>query len=129
MKKVNYHLIESALGYLSISEVNNGRPLNLNPECEVSIKSEFSSHILTGTERWPNEKQEQLKLSLAYFLQKPEILDNNVLANVQDLTMPEPVDIRQFFSWLYEALFPDSPIECVDISNVIEDNDIMQVNF
>jgi hypothetical protein len=67
-------------------------------------------------------------LSLAYFIHKPRILDYEVLANVQDLTMPEPSDYKQFFCWLYDVLFPAQPMSDVDLSTLREDNDPMEIN-
>ena len=129
MNTVNHCLIESALGYLMIAEAENGSPLNLAPDIEANIKGTFTDHVKPEVERWSKERSARLKLSLAYFINKPEVLEDEILANIQDLTMPEPADIQQFFRWLYEVLFPNEPITEVDVTNVEEDNDVMQMNF
>lgn len=129
MHTVNHCLIESALGYLMIAEAENGAPLNLAPDVEPNIKEAFEKYVKPEVEQWSEKRFERLKLSLAYFVNKPDVLSDDVLANVQDLTMPEPSDIQQFFRWFYEVLFPDQPIKNIDVSNVKEDNDVMQMNF
>lgn len=112
-----------------IAEAENGSPLNLAPDVESNIKRAFADHIKPEVARWSDERSSRLKLSLAYFTNRPEVLEDEVLANIQDLTMPEPADIQQFFLWLYEVLFPNEPISEIDVSNVEEDNDVMQMNF
>lgn len=112
-----------------IAEAENGGPLELQPDNESIIKKSFAVYVRPEVERWSDGRRNRLKMSLAYFINKPVVLENDVLANVQDLTMPEPRDIRQFFEWFYEALFPDHPMNEVDVSNVQEDNDVMQMNF
>ena len=129
MRTVNCYLILSALGYLEIAEAEYGKPLPLDPEDEGSMKRAFTQYVCPEVQRWSSDRRERLKLSLVYFLDKPEVLENDVLANVQDLTMPEPSDIRRWFLWLYESLFPNEHVRTVDVSDVVEDNDVMQMNF
>lgn len=129
MKTVNCYLIMTAFGILEVAEVENGGPLPLDPDDERSMKDAYARHVKPWVDRWAQHRKDELKRSLAYFLQKPEVLENDVLANVQDLTMPEPSDIQKLFLWLYEVLFPDEPPSEVDLSDVVEDNDIMKTNF
>ncbi|GIW98760.1 MAG: hypothetical protein KatS3mg111_2093 [Pirellulaceae bacterium] len=129
MRTVNHCLIESALGYLAIAEAENGKPLPLDPDDEASMKAAFTKYVKPEVERWSSHRRERLKLSLVYFLDKPNVLEDDVLANIQDLTMREPSDIRQWFLWLYESLFPNENAKSVDVSDVVEDNDVMQMNF
>ena len=118
-----------AFGIMEVAECEHGGPLPLDTEDERSMKLAYEQHVRPWVERWAPHRKEELKRSLAYFLQKPEVLDYDVLANVQDLTMPEPSDIQQIFRWLYEVLFPDEPLSEVDLSDVVEDNDTMETNF
>jgi hypothetical protein len=129
METVNYYLLQAAIAYLEIAEAENGQPLDLDPNDESLMKRSFEAHVRPEVNRWSPVRRERLKKSLAYFLYRPVVLRDEVLANVQDLTMSEPADIRQFFVWLYESLFPDERLRDVDISNVSEDNDIMQINL
>jgi len=129
METVNYWLIFSAIGQLMAAEARNGGPLGLLPDVESNIKQAFSLHVKPRIDGWPDRRRERLRLSLAYFIGKPSVLEYDVLANIQDLTMPEPSDFSQFFRWLYESLFPDQPMNELDLSGVQEDNDAMQMNF
>lgn len=129
MRTVNCYLIESALLYLMTAEAEYGKPLPLDPNDEGSMKRAFTLYVRPEVQRWSSDRRERLKLSLAYFLQKPDVLEDDVLANVQDLTMPEPSDIQQWFLWLYESLFPNENARSVDVSDVVEDNDVMEMNF
>ena len=122
-------MIEAAFGILQVAECERGAPLPLDPDDEHSMKRAYEDHVRPWVDRWAPHRQEELKRSLVYFLQKPDVLDYDVLANVQDLTMAEPSNIQQMFRWLYEVLFPDSPLSQVDLSGVVEDNDIMKTNF
>lgn len=129
METANYWFIFSAVGHLMVAEAKNGGPLGLLPDVESNIKEAFAAYIKPQVLRWPEKRIQRLRLSLAYFINKPRVLEYDVLANVQDLTMPEPSDYQQFFRWLYEVLFPDQPMEEIDLSDVQEDNDVMQMNF
>jgi hypothetical protein len=129
MRSVNHCLIESALGYLMIAEAENGTPLPLDPDDEASMKRAFKEYVQPQVQRWSPDRQERLKLSLVYFLDKPNVLQDDVLANIQDLTMREPSDTQKWFLWLYESLFPNENVNRVDVSDVVEDNDVMQMNF
>ena len=91
------------------------------------MKSAFQ-YVRTIVSGWSSHMREKLKLSFAYFIHKPEILEFEVLANAQDLTIRKVDDYVQLFKWLYEVLFPDDPIESIDISNVVEINNIMEIN-
>jgi hypothetical protein len=126
---VNYFLIYSALGYLTIAEAQNASPLRIDPNSKASVVAAFSKFVLPEISRWSSARRERLKLSLAYFLRKPQILEDEVLGNMQDLTMAPPYNIVLWFSWMFEALFPYVEIESVDIRNLKEDNDILQMNF
>jgi len=129
MQTVNHCLIESALGYLMIAEAANGKPLLLDPDDECSTKGVFTRYVQPQVQRWSSRRRERLRLSLAYFLERPAVLADDVLANIQDLTMREPSDIRQWFLWLYESLFPNENVKGVDVSNVVEANNVMEMNF
>jgi len=96
---------------------------------QFSGSKPFGEHVRPWIERWPADRREQLKLSLAHFLDKPEVLEYKALAQVQDFTMREPSDIQCWFRWLYEVLFPEQDITEVDLSDVVEDNDVMKTNF
>jgi hypothetical protein len=104
-------LIESAFGYLAIFEAEKGEPLGLDPNNEEKMKLAYSLYILPEVRKWPKDQIERLRYSFIYFLKKPDILDRKILANIQDLTMPEPDNITQIFYWLFETLFPESNIE------------------
>lgn len=130
MNYVNHILIERALGYLAVPEATDGTPLVLDPNNGGSMKQAFAKYIRPNVESWSNNKRNTLKLSFAYFIQRPEILDYQVLAKVPDLPLcDDPIDIQAFFLWLYETLFPNDPISQIDVSEVIEKNDIWEFNF
>ncbi len=112
-----------------IAEAENGEPLGLRPDDESCMKQAFEMHVRPEIERWSSARRERLKLSFAYFLERPHVLEDDVIANAQDLTMPEPSDIRRFFLWLYESIFPDDNVADIDVSDAKEDNDVMQMNF
>jgi hypothetical protein len=129
MRSVNHYLIESALSYLMVAEAENGKPLPIDPDDESSAKQSFELYVVPRVRRWSLLRRDRLRLSLAYFLNHPAVLEDDVLANVQDLTMREPSDIQRFFRWLFESLFPETRLSEVDLSGVTEDNDVMQMNF
>ena len=130
MQTVNYHLLFSALNNLIHAEYENGGPFHIDPDNEKCMKELFSEHISPEIARWSDKRRKKLKYSFAYFINKPDILDYKVLADLQDFTMPkEPSDISKFFLWLFEVLFPDEIISSIDLSNIEENNDIMQTNF
>lgn len=127
-KVVNYWLIWNAFGYLEIAEAEKGCPLDINPNDESSSKRAFNQYVRPEVQKWSVKFIDSLRLSFAYFINRPEILEYRILANIPDLTMAEPSDIQIFFLWFWESLFPGENIERVDVSGVREDNDVMQVN-
>ncbi|GAC1333842.1 MAG: hypothetical protein NVSMB14_00790 [Isosphaeraceae bacterium] len=126
MRTVNYWVILHAMAYLTIEEAMNGGPLQLDPDDELNMKGNFDLHIKPYLYMWPQSRLERFKLSMAYFIDQTDILDEVVLANLQDLTMREPADIRKFFCWLWECIFPELKIEEVCISDVKENNDVTE---
>ena len=128
MTTVNYWAIYEALGYLETAEAENGGPLQLDPNDELSAKENFNAYIKPYLNKWPQHNLERFKLSMAYYIDRPDILEYKVLANLQDLTMKEPSDIRNFFLWLWECIFPELKIEEMHIKGVKENNDFTQNN-
>lgn len=128
MSTVNYWLIWHAVGLLEIAELESGEPLGFDPDDETSTKAAFEKHVCPSLHQWTTERTERLMLSLAYFHSKEEILDDQILANLPELTMPEPENTSLFFRWLFEALFPDRDIDSIQVESVEEANDVMEAN-
>ena len=127
-RTANYWLIRDAFGFLEVAEASKGEPLNLDPDDEQIAKRAFALYIKPEVEKWSPERIAQLKISFAYFIHRIDILEDRVLANIPDLTMPEPSNIQRLFFWLWECLFPGEGIETIDIDGVEEINDVLRTN-
>jgi hypothetical protein len=128
MQQVNYHLIDSAMARLTVENVKSNGALNIDPDDEGRLRELFTALVRPSVSRWSARYQDKLRLSLAYYLRRPEILDR-VLAGQQDLDMPEPSDIVQFFTILWESLFPEQDWRALDATNLEENNDVMEINL
>lgn len=85
-------------------------------------------HVRPYINGWSKRYCDKLRLSLAYFMRRPEILDR-VLAGQQDLDMPEPSNIVRFFTILWESLFPGQDQHTLDLTDIQEKNDVMEINL
>lgn len=101
--------------------------LNIDPNNEARLRELFRAHVRPFVDGWSERYREKLRLSLAYFMRRPEILDR-VLASQQDLDMPEPSNIFQFFTILWEILFPEQDPTTLDSTDIEEKNDVMEIN-
>lgn len=127
MQYVNHYLIDGALAPLTIANAKLNGALDLDPEDEVRLREIFRVHIGPYIDGWSKESRDKLRLSLAYYLHHPAILDG-VLAGQQDLDMPEPSNVVRFFTILWESLFPGQDRHSLDITNVEQKNDVMEIN-
>ncbi len=84
MPTVNYWLIYAALGPLEESGASGGRP-HVDPDNAVALRAEFGVWVVPPFSRWAPFWKEQLRLSLAYYLRRPEVLSGEVLGSLQDL--------------------------------------------
>lgn len=128
MEYVNYFLIEATLAPLTIRSVTSNGELTIDPDDTVELRQIINAHVVPYVEQWSDKYREKLRLSLACFLQRPDVLDR-VLASQQDLEMPEPSDLVGFFCVLWECLFPGQDAGTVDLSHIEEDNDMMEINL
>jgi len=128
MLKVNYWYIWAALFVLEEAEAVQGRPLDIDANDEQSMKHAFKSHVLPWVQDLLPQNQELLKVSFAYFLQQDRFPGDEIFANIPDLTMNAPDDLRQFFEWFWESLYPGTDYRDIPANDVIEDNDIMRTN-
>jgi hypothetical protein len=124
----NFWHIWDALGALEIAQAEYGRPLDINPEDENSAKLAFQRHVKPWVNKWPAERVEEFKVSLAYFMNNEFVLDDRVLGSLQDLAMDQPKDVCRFFRWLWESLFPGQNWMAIDLRGVKEKNDVMATN-
>jgi hypothetical protein len=127
MRTANRHFINSSLVILTIAEAERGAPLELDCDDEQSSKAIFREHIVPFVREWPQWRQDKLHVALAYYMDRPEILDR-VLAEQQDLTLFEFSDICRFFRWLWETLYPGEDYRKFDLSDVVENNDWLETN-
>lgn len=126
---VNYWLVIQAIESIAVVEVVTGSPVILDPDDEESSKHGFREVVVESVQHWAQEKQNRLKLSFAYFLRKcPDELANEALGQMQDRLMPNPKDEVKFLTWLWECLYPGESYEDIDISGVIEINDVLKTN-
>ena len=128
MHYVNYYLIDCALAPLTIENAELDGELNINPDDEPRLRQLFLTLVRPSIDGWSKSYRDKLRLSLAYYLHRPEVLDR-VLASQQDLDMPEPSDIVQFFTILWESLFPGQDQHTVDLTDLEENNDVMEINL
>ena len=125
---MNYWLIWDALGALERTEAVSGVPLGIDPNSETSSKEASRRFVRPWVHRWSAERVARLRLSLAYYLSRTDILDDNVLASLPDLAITQPKNTQLFFVRLWEVVFPEQGPTTLDVSAVTEDNDVMQVN-
>jgi hypothetical protein len=128
MKTVNYWYIWDAFSELEHTEARHGRPLNIDANDEMSMRNAFDLYVRPWVSRLKPESISLLRLSLAYFLKKPDFTGGEVLAHVPDLTLNRPENERIIFEWMWRSLFPDVDYRTIDTSECIEDNDMMKVN-
>jgi len=81
MKEVNYWLIVAAFSPL---EARNG-DLGIDPDDEGLMRRLFADIVAPVVRNWPEVWLDKLRLSLAYYMSRPEILQHNVLDTLQDL--------------------------------------------
>jgi hypothetical protein len=129
MDKANRHYISSILSGLQLAEAKGGRPLDIDPNDEASAKRAFRQYVAPHVERLEERSKELLKTSFAFFLKKDGVTHwDRTLADLEDLSLREPRDLRRFFLWLWEVLYPDTRFQDVPTEGIVEDNDVMRVN-
>lgn len=126
-RHVNYWLIINAIEAIAVDEVVTDTPILVDADDEESVKAAVRECVLPSVMRWSPEKRERLRLSLAYFLRKePYFVVEMAFTHMQDRYMPDPKDGRAFLIWLWECLYPGESYENVDITNVVEINDVFR---
>jgi hypothetical protein len=128
MGTVSYFHINALLEGLAYAEARRGRPLDIHPDDESSMKEAYAAHVVPNFARLSIEGKELVKRSLAYFLKKRGDHWHQVLANEQDLTLPEPTDVRSMFCWLWEVLFPREDFRQIETDEFAENNDPLEIN-
>lgn len=123
---VNYFLIESVLNVIAISQMTGELTCILDPDNADQMRAVFLSIPAVDISEWSEYYRSKLRLSLAYYLHRPECL-HRVLGGAQELDMPEPKDIVRFFSLLFEVLFPGDNWRSVNTARVVEDNDFNEM--
>ena len=120
---VNFWLIVDALAgilaYCDDEEIH--QTIDSDSEAEVCVAVTNRVKPLVST--WPRDRQESLRLALAYYLHHPEVLERKVLANLVDVPITQPTDVTRFFERVWHALYPQQDYRAVDVRNAIEDND------
>jgi hypothetical protein len=126
---VHFYVISNMLASLWEAQLHDGGVLLMDTNCERSVKQYVSTWILPHMQKWKRPTLEALQLALAFYIRKdPEKLETAVLDGMQELEMMEPEDVRRFFVWVYEAVFPLHPLREVDINLAVVDNDPLDAN-
>jgi hypothetical protein len=124
-EQVNYWTIYSAIAVLEQAESMHGE-LGIDPDDTNSVRNALAAIVAPHVQKWSPFWRNKLRLSLAYYIRRPDILNYKVLANLQDFSMAEPSDVRGFFSVLWDVLFPGENLKAVSLDDVVENNDIME---
>lgn len=127
MKEVNYWLIFTALSPLSAAEAERG-DLGIDPDDEALVRKMFADIVAPVVLKWPEPWLSKLRLSLSYFIQRPEILKDKVLGQCQGINLPDPSDVSGFFRLLWDTLFLGQRFDEVSLNDVVENNDVMEIN-
>lgn len=122
VRGANYFLIESAVGALGIAQQMGEISTIIDPDDSRQMRKHFKHVVVPYVDEWSDSYRNALKLSLAYYLHKPQYLEK-ALNDLQDLDMPAPVDTTLFFSLMYDALYPGEDWRSVDTSDLVENND------
>ncbi len=78
MREVNHCLIYSLLSTLECLEVCEDP--SFDPDNRERVQALFREFVLPSFRTWSGKWREKLKLSLAYFISRPDVLENDVLA-------------------------------------------------
>jgi len=125
MREVNYYTIIAAIDALMIEELTHDE-LGIDPDDERDVRRAFATIVAPKVSRWSPYWRDTLRLALAYYIERPDVLNYKVLAKLQDFSMPEPADVAGFFRIMWEVLFPDEDLEAVSLDDVVENNDPME---
>jgi hypothetical protein len=128
MNCVNLWYIWDAFSALEAAEAECGGPLGIDANDEDSVKRAFRLHVLPWVQRLKPESRQALKITMAYFLKQPDFTGDEILANIPDLTMNNPTNIRLLFEWLWQTLFGETAYTAIDTRNCRENNDMMEIN-
>lgn len=127
---VNFYIIDTMLSYLYHAQIKEGGDLHMDSNSENSVKDYVGTWMFPKLQLWPLSAIEALQLALAFYIRKdPSVLERCVLDGLQDLELMQPDDVRQFFVWVYEGLFPHQPFTDVDLNLAVIDNDPMDANL
>ena len=126
-RHVNYWLVIKAIETIAVCEVVTDTPILDNADDEASVKRAIGECVVPSVLHWSSEMRDRLKLSLAYFLRKdPYLVAETAFAHMQDRYMPDPKDGKKFLTWLWECLYPSESYENMDITDVVEMNDVFK---
>ena len=126
-RHVNYWLVIDAIETIAVDEVVTDTPILVNADDEDCVKRAMRECVVPSVMLWSPEKRDRLKLSLAYFLRtNPYFVAETAFTYMQDRYMPDPKDGRTFLIWLWECLYPGESYEDVDITDVVEINDVFR---
>jgi hypothetical protein len=125
--EANYWLLHSALSPLEEMEAKQDESID-DPDDPEKVRRVMVEKIKPVIENWSSASREKLRISLAYFIRKPQFLVDRVLGSLQDLSMPEPAHPEEFFQIMWDAIFPGERWQDISTVGVVENNDMMEIN-
>lgn len=91
---------------LQLAEYDQG-PLNVDPNCEQSIREIVAKYVYPYFRNLPLESRDRCKFTLANMIDQKGAYVEDILASMPDFSLDYPKDNQIFLMAFWEILFPN----------------------